>query len=83
MPRIESEIANHLGYINASLEDRPCLLGEDLTGADIQMSFIPEVAKAFGKLAAYPHMAEWIERLHARPAWQRALEKGGPYALGS
>ena len=82
-PRIESEIANHLGYIDASLEGKQFLLGEDLTGADIQMSFIPEVAKAFGKLPAYPNMAAWIERLHARPAWKRALEKGGPYMLGS
>jgi glutathione S-transferase len=82
-PRIESEIANHLGYIDASLEGKPFLLGEDLTGADIQMSFIPEVTTAFGKLGAYPTMAAWIERLHARPAWQKALEKGGPYMLGS
>jgi glutathione S-transferase len=81
-PRIESEIANHLGYIDASLEGKPFLLGDELTGADIQMSFIPEVAKAFGKLDAYPNMAAWIERLHARPAWAKALEKGGPYALG-
>jgi glutathione S-transferase len=82
-PRIESEIANHLGYIDRSLAGRSFLLGEELSGADIQMSFIPEVAKAFGKLAAYPDMAAWIERLHARPAWRRALEKGGPYNLGS
>ncbi|HEX6865870.1 MAG TPA: glutathione S-transferase [Caulobacteraceae bacterium] len=81
-PRIESEIANHLGYIDQSLSGKPFLLGEELSGADIQMSFIPEVAKAFGKLPAYPNMAAWIERLHARPAWQTALEKGGPYALG-
>lgn len=80
--RIESEIANHLGYIDGALEGREFLVGDDLTGADIQMSFIPEVAKAFGKLPAYPNMAAWIERLHARPAWQKALEKGGPYALG-
>ena len=82
-PRIESEIANHLGYIDQSLSGREYLLGDDLTGADIQMSFIPEVAKAFGKLPAYPNMAAWIERLHARPAWKKALERGGPYALGS
>jgi glutathione S-transferase len=81
-PRIESEVANHLGYIDQSLSGRPFLLGEELTGADIQMSFIAEVAKAFGKLPAYPNMAAWIDRLHARPAWQAALEKGGPYALG-
>ena len=81
-PRIESEIANHLGYIDQALSGRTFLLGEDLSGADIQMSFIAEVAKAFGKLPAYPNMAAWIDRLHARPAWQTALEKGGPYSLG-
>ncbi|HEX5776500.1 MAG TPA: glutathione S-transferase [Caulobacteraceae bacterium] len=81
-PRIESEIANHLGYIDQSLSGKAFLLGEELSGADIQMSFVAEVAKAFGKLPAYPNMAAWIERLHARPAWQAALEKGGPYALG-
>jgi glutathione S-transferase len=81
-PRIESEIANHLGYIDQALSGKTFLLGDDLSGADIQMSFVPEVAKAFGKLPAYPNMAAWIERLHARPAWQAALEKGGPYNLG-
>ena len=81
-PRIESEIANHLGYIDQSLSGKAFLLGEDLSGADIQMSFIAEVAKAFGKLPAYPNMAAWLDRLHARPAWRKALERGGPYALG-
>lgn len=81
-PRIESEIANHMSYVEGALEGRPFLLGESLSGADIQMSFVPEVLKAFGKLAAYPNMAAWIERLHARPAWKAALDKGGPYALG-
>ncbi len=81
-PRIESEIANHMSFIEGALEGRDYLLGANLSGADIQMSFVPEVLKAFGKLAAYPNMAAWIERLHARPAWKAALEKGGPYALG-
>ncbi|MDO9222292.1 MAG: glutathione S-transferase, partial [Caulobacter sp.] len=48
-----------------------------------QMSFIPEVLKAFGKLGDYPGMAAWIDRIHARPAWKAGLEKGGPYALGT
>ncbi len=81
-PRIEGEIANHLGYVDASLEGRPFLVGEDFTGADVQMSFIAEVAKAFGKIGDYPNMAGWLERLHARPAWERALERGGQYNLG-
>ena len=80
-PRIDSEIANHLGYVDASLAGREFLVGDDLTGADVQMSFVPEVAGAFGRLEAYPNMAAWIGRLHARPAFRRALEKGGPHSL--
>jgi glutathione S-transferase len=81
-PRIESEIANHMSYVEGALEGRDFLLGANLSGADIQMSFVPEVLKAFGKLGAYPNMAAWIERLHARPAWKAALDKGGPYLMG-
>lgn len=81
-PRIESEIANHMNYVEGALAGRDYLLGSAPTGADVQMSFIPEVLKAFGKLDAYPNMAAWIERIHARPAWKAGLDKGGPYALG-
>ena len=81
-PRIESEIANHMSYVEGALAGRDWLLGAEPTGADVQMSFIPEVLKAFGKLDAYPNMAAWIERIHARPAWKAGLDKGGPYALG-
>ena len=82
-PRIQSEIANHLSYVDQSLAGRDFFVGDSLTGADIQMSFVPEVAKAMGKLADYPNMAAWIGRMHARPAWKTALDKGGPYALGA
>jgi glutathione S-transferase len=81
-PRIESEIANHMSYVEGALAGRDYLMGSEPTGADVQMSFIPEVLKAFGKLDAYPNMAAWIERIHARPAWKAGLDKGGPYALG-
>jgi glutathione S-transferase len=80
-PRIDSEIANHLGFIDAALAGRSFLVGDELTGADVQMSFVAEVAAAFGRLEAYPDMAAWIGRLQARPAHQRALERGGPYSL--
>ncbi len=79
--RIDSEIANHLGYMNGALEGRPYLMGEALTGADVQMSFVGEVGRAFGRLADQPNVAAWIERLHARPAFKTALEKGGAYNL--
>lgn len=82
-PRIQGEIANHLSFVDGHLAGREVFVGEALTGADIQMSFVPEVARAMGKLADYPHMAAWIGRMHARPAWKAALEKSGPYALGA
>ncbi len=82
-PRIESEIANHLGYLDAHLKGRDFLLGKEFTGADIQMSFIGEIAQAYGKRAAFPNLDAWTKRLHARPAYKKALEKGGPYRFAS
>ena len=81
-PRIESEVANHLAYVDGALAGRQFFIGDSLTGADIQMSFVAEVAKAHGKLGDYPNLAAWIERMHERPAWKAALEKSGPYKLG-
>lgn len=78
-PRIDSEIANHLGFIDHSLDGREWLVGNQLTGADIQMSFVGEAAR--GLRAQYPHLDAWVRRFQARPAYRRALERGGPYAL--
>jgi len=78
-PRIESEIANHLGYLDGHLKGREFLLGRTFSGADIQMSFIGEIAETYGKRAAFPDLDAWVRRLHARPAYKKALEKGGPY----
>src|SRR6478609_3153999 len=80
-PRIDSEIANHLGYIDGALKGKKFFVGTSLTGADIQMSFVAEVANSFGKLAAYPNFAAWLTRMHARPAFKRSVEKGGAYRL--
>ncbi len=80
-PRIESEIANHLGYIEGALGKREYFVGNSLSGADIQMSFVAEVARSFGKLAAYPNFDAWLTRMHARPAFKRSVEKGGAYRL--
>ncbi|MGF6097677.1 glutathione S-transferase family protein [Pseudomonas sp. 18175] len=80
-PRIESEVANYLGYLNDVLAQTPYLTGDELSGADIQMSFIGEVAGAQGKLAAYPHLAAWVKRFQARPAYRKAVEQGGEYAF--
>jgi glutathione S-transferase len=81
-PRIESEMANHLGFVEASLAGRDWLVGSDLTAADVQMSFVGEVTGAFGRFAQYPNIKAWVDRFQARPAYKRALEKGGPYNMG-
>jgi len=78
-PRIDSELANHLGFVNQALQGRDWLVGEDLTGADIQMSFVGEAAR--GLRAQYPNIDAWVKRFQARPAYQRALKRGGPYTL--
>ena len=81
-PRIQSEMANHLSYVEAGLAGRDWLMGGEITAADIQMSFVGEVARAMGQMDKYPNIKGWVERFQARPAYVRALEKGGAYNLG-
>jgi glutathione S-transferase len=78
-PRIDSEIANHLGYVDGALKGREFFIGNALTGADIQMSFVGDMARVFNKLGPYPNLSAWLTRMHARPAFQRSIEKGGAY----
>ena len=78
-PRIDSETANHLGYVDGALKGREFFVGDSLTGADVQMSFVGEMAKVFDKLEPYPNLSAWLSRMHARPAFQRSVEKGGAY----
>jgi glutathione S-transferase len=78
-PRIDSEIANHLGYVDGALKGREFFVGQSLSGADIQMSFVGDMAKVFEKLGPYPSLSAWLSRMHARPAFQRSIEKGGAY----
>jgi glutathione S-transferase len=81
-PRIDGQIKLNFDFIDASLGDKPFFLGEDLTGADIMMSFPLEAAAARAGLEeTYPRLARYLARIHARPAYQAALDKGGPYAL--
>ena len=81
-PRIQSEMANYLGYIDAALRDSPYLMGQELSGADIELSFVGELAKVQRMDAPYPHLQAWMARLQARPAYRQAIERGGEYAYG-
>jgi glutathione S-transferase len=78
-PRIDGEIVNHLGYVEGALKGRGFLIGDTLTGADIQMSFVGEMADMYDRLGPFPNLVAWLKRLHARPAFQRSVEKGGAY----
>lgn len=79
-PRIESEIANHLGYIDGALKGRTWLVDDQLSGADINLSFVGEIALVFGRGEQFPNIKAWVERFQARPAYKTALEKGGAYS---
>lgn len=71
----------HLDYIESELARRPWFAGDAFTAADVMMSFPLEagVARA-GATQGRPHIAAWLEKIHARPAYQAALAAGGPYA---
>jgi len=78
-PRVDSEIANHLSYMQTGLGARDFFVGNELTGADIQLLFVLEAAG--GRLDAHRALVAYRDRMHARPAYQRGIEKGGPYQL--
>ena len=79
---ITPQITTHLDFMEAELGKSQWFAGNDFTGADIQMSFPVEAAQARGGLnASRPKLMAYLERIHARPAYQRALERGGPFSL--
>ncbi|MFN3585319.1 glutathione S-transferase family protein [Phenylobacterium sp.] len=80
-PRIDSELSNHLGYIDRALAGRDWIMGEALSGADIQLSFVGEIAGVFGRLDGFPNLKAWVERFQARSAYRAALDKGGAYSF--
>jgi len=80
-PRIDSEIENNFSYMESRLGDRQFFVGNDLTGADIQLLFVLEAAGS--RLAPYPKLVAYRDRMHARPAYRRGIEQGGPYQLMS
>jgi len=77
---IGPQIALHFGYMESELGKATWFAGEDFSGADVQMSFPIEAAAArLGLGEKYPRLKAYLERIHARPAYARALERGGPY----
>ena len=79
---ITPNITTHLDFMEGELGKSEWFAGADFSGADIQMSFPIEAAQARGGLdASRPKLMAYLARIHARPAYQKALERGGPYGL--
>ena len=77
---INPNIQAQLDYLEAELAARPWFAGAEFSAADIQMSFPLEAATARGGLdGRYPKLLGFVQRIHARPAYQRALARGGKY----
>lgn len=79
---VSPQLQLHLDYLEAHLARSQWFAGPDFSAADIQMSFPLEAAASRGGLDAdrHPHLRAWLDRIHRRPAWSRALQRGGPYA---
>ena len=79
---LNPEIKQQLDYMEAEIAASGWFAGKEFTGADIQMSFPLEAAASRGGLDAnYPKLTDFLRRIHERPAYKRALKRGGKYEL--
>jgi glutathione S-transferase len=77
---IQPQLTSHLDYLEGELAQRPWFAGAEFSAADIQMSFPLEAAASRAGLdASRPRLMDFLQRIHSRPAFQRALARGGPY----
>jgi glutathione S-transferase len=79
-PRIDQQLHCHFQYMEDQILPSGWYVGDTLTGADIMLSFPAEAAVKMGYAADKPKLTAYVAAIHARPAYQKALEKGGPYA---
>ena len=80
---VNPQLKQHMDYWEGELGKSEWFAGSEFTAADIQMSFPLEAAAARAGLEqGHPKSMAFVERIHARPAYKRALEKGGPYEIG-
>ena len=79
-PRINQQLESHFVFMENQLKATGWFVGDSLTGADIMMSFPAEAAVKMGRAANLPNLTDFVKKIHARPAYQAALQKGGPYA---
>ena len=75
------QVKLHLDHLEQALGQSAWFAGDDFSAADVQMSFPVQAAAARARLDGRPLLAAWLERIQARPAYQRALAQGGPFDL--
>jgi len=81
---IAPSLQTQLAYVDQHLASHPWFAGNTLSAADFQMSFPLETAKFGTKgITEYPNLIRYVDKIQARPAYQRALEKGGDYSFAS
>ncbi|GMM93013.1 glutathione S-transferase family protein [Qipengyuania sp. MTN3-11] len=78
-PRIEEQLAAHIEFAEERIGENLHFIGEDWTAVDVMMSFPAEIAVMQGYAEKAPKLAAFVEKIHARDAWQRARQKTGPY----
>ena len=79
---LDPNLDRHLAFVESTLAESTWFCGERMTAADCQMSFAIEAAEVRTDLRnVYPHLAGFLERIRARPAYKRALDRGGHYEL--
>ena len=76
---LEKFVRTHLDFVGSLLETGTCLVGDEFTAADIQLRFILQMASGQGLLDSRLRLREYVARMEGRPAYQRALKKGGPF----
>ncbi len=79
---LDANVSRNLGFMEQQLADKPWFCGQEITAADVQMSYALEAAEARTELEQdYPRLAAYLKRVRARPAYKRALDRGGHYDL--
>ena len=81
---VTPNLTRQLDFMEAELAKSEWFVGDGFSAADVQMSFpIEAAAQRAGLDASRPKLMGWLKRIHARPAYRRALERGGPYSFAN
>ncbi|TDN52559.1 glutathione S-transferase family protein [Scandinavium goeteborgense] len=75
---LNKQLATHAAFIESHLAQNTWFAGEQLSMADIQMSYPAMALLARGEKGTMPNLTAWTKRVENRPAWQRAIQQGGP-----